>query len=80
MELQDAISNRRTVRDFSNKAVSDDIVKKALEAGLKAPSYNHLKQWDFIFINDTSVRLQLTRTEKMKEELTDELRKNIRYI
>jgi nitroreductase len=75
MELQEVINQRRTVRDFLNKEVPFSIVEKALKAGLKAPSYNHLKQWDFILVKEKSVRSQLVQTERMKEEIDDELRK-----
>ena len=53
MELQEVISMRRTVRSFSEKPVAKEIIDLALGAGLKAPSYNHLKQWDFILVTRT---------------------------
>lgn len=71
MQLQDAIEKRRTVREFSLRPVSERIVDKALAAGLKAPCYNHLRQWDYILVNDSHLRLALTRTEDMKDELDD---------
>jgi nitroreductase len=71
MQLQDAISKRRTVREFSVRPVSDKIIDKALKAGLKAPSYNHLRQWDFVLVNDSNTRLALTRTEAMKDEIDE---------
>jgi len=75
MELQECIKRRRTVRDFSKAEVPFEIIEKALEAGLKAPSYNHLKQWDFILVKEQNIRLALTQTEEMTEEITDELKK-----
>lgn len=76
MELQECITNRRTVREFSKLAVPSDVIEKALLAGLKAPSYNHLRQWDFILVRDPQVRLALTQTEEMVEEVTEKLRKS----
>ena len=73
MELQECISHRRTIREFSNLEVSPKIIEQALQAGLKAPSYNHLKQWDFILVKDQSKRIALTQTEEMIEEVTEEL-------
>ena len=55
MELLDVIDRRRTVRDFSEKAVPLEIIQRALEAGLKAPSYNHQKEWDFILVRDQKI-------------------------
>jgi nitroreductase len=74
MELSEVINRRRTVRDFSQDEVPFEIVEKALQAGLKAPSYNHLKEWDFILVREDNHRLALTRTEEMVEEVTNELR------
>jgi len=75
MELQKVIEKRRTIRDFSNKTIDQEIIDIALRAGLKAPSYNHLKQWDFILVRDLKIRLTLTESEEMTEEITDELKK-----
>jgi nitroreductase len=78
MELSEVINKRRTIRDFSDKKVPYHIIEMALEAGLKAPSYNHQKQWDFILINDINIRYKLTQTEKMVEEVTKELEDNLK--
>lgn len=75
MELSDVIDRRRTVRDFSEKEVPFEIIQKALEAGLKAPSYNHQKEWDFILVKDQNVRLALTQVEKMVEVVSDKYKK-----
>lgn len=73
MELQEVIMKRRTIRDFSDKPIEKDIVNAALQSGLHAPSYNHLKQWDYILVKDIKTRLALTETEEMTEEVPDKL-------
>lgn len=73
MELQEVVKKRRTIRDFSNKQVDEEIINRALNAGIHAPSYNHLRQWDFIMVKDLKTRLALTQTEKMIEKVTNEL-------
>lgn len=78
MELSKVINSRRTVRDFSSLEVPYDVIKKALEAGLKAPSYNHLKEWDFILVKDMDKRLALTETEHMIENVSDELKQSFK--
>jgi nitroreductase len=77
MELIDAINRRRTVRDFSSESVPAEIIEKALNAGLKAPSYNHLKEWHFILVKDRVTRLALTETEVMTETVTDKLKQSL---
>jgi nitroreductase len=76
MDVLEAINQRRTVRDFSKEEVSHEIIEKSLEAGLKAPSYNHLRQWDFILVKDLNIRLALTQTEEMIEKVTDKLKQD----
>lgn len=78
MELQEAIARRRTIRDFSEQKINPDIINKALFAGLKAPSHNHLKQWYFILVSDQEKRIALIHTEKMIESVTDELEESFR--
>lgn len=73
MDFRQVIDKRRTIRDFTNQEVPYEIVNASLEAGLKAPSYNHLKQWDFIMVKDTKLRLALTHTEEMIEALSPDL-------
>lgn len=77
MDLLEAINRRRTVRDFSKADVPFEIIEKALKAGLKAPSYNHLKEWDFILVKEQNVRLALVQTEEMVEKVTDGLKQNL---
>lgn len=73
MELKQVIDKRRTILEFSNEIIPNDIIMESLNAGLKAPSYNHLKQWDFIMVRDPKLRFALTKTEEMVEELSADL-------
>lgn len=77
MELIDAINYRRTLRDFSEKEVPFEIIEKALNAGLKAPSYNHQKEWGFILIRDKDTRYALTQAEKMTGVISDKFKKEL---
>lgn len=58
MEFTEAVSRRRTVRHFRPEPVPQDAVRRALEAGLKAPCNAHLKSWQFILLRDRERRLQ----------------------
>ena len=52
MEFYEAINKRRTVRDWSDRPVSEEALKRILDAGLAAPSNNHLRSWEFIVLHD----------------------------
>jgi len=76
MDLIEVINRRRTVRDFSKEEVPFEIIEKSLEAGFKAPSHNHLKEWNFILVKEQNIRLALTQTEEMIEKVTEELKQS----
>jgi nitroreductase len=65
MEFHDVASTRRTVREFRQGSVPSESVRRALEAGLQAPSNAHLKSWQFILLRDREQRLR-TVTEGLK--------------
>lgn len=59
MELYDAITKRRTIRDFDNIPVGDEVIERIIEAGMKAPTHDHMRDWQFIVITDKAVVLEL---------------------
>ena len=50
MELYEAIYNRRITIDFKDKIISDEVLKKIINAGLQAPTHDHLRNWEFIIL------------------------------
>lgn len=50
MEFYEVLNRRRTIRDFSNKEVSDEVLKKVLDAAFKAPTNDHLRQLEFVVV------------------------------
>ena len=52
MELYEAIYKRRIVRDFTDKAVSDEVLEKIIDAALQAPTHDHLRNWEFVILKD----------------------------
>lgn len=50
MEFYEAVKQRRTVRDFEEKEVPGDVLKRILEAGLQAPSGDHLREIEYVVI------------------------------
>ncbi|HIS37109.1 TPA: nitroreductase family protein [Candidatus Scatousia excrementigallinarum] len=65
MDFYEAIEKRRTVRDFKDKTIPMDIIKRILSAGLKAPTNNHLREWEFVIVNDKKERLSVLNLEDM---------------
>ena len=52
MEFYETVEKRRTVRDFSDRRVPEEILNRILEAGLKAPSHDHARDWHFVVIRN----------------------------
>ena len=52
MELYEVLEKCRTYRDFSDREVSDEIVKRIIGAAFKAPTNDHLRQLEFIVVRD----------------------------
>ena len=54
MEFYDVVGKRRTIRDFTEMPVNTDSVKRILSAGLKAPTNDHMRNWEFVVVTDKS--------------------------
>lgn len=52
MDLFEAIDKRRTLRDFENFKIPESDIKKIIDAGCKAPTNDHMRDWHFIVITD----------------------------
>lgn len=88
MNVYEAIETRRTIRDFADKPVEMAVIEKIIDAGLKAPTNDHLRQWEFVIVNDKREREKILRVNDMadKEEcrkmldgfgMTDEAQRNM---
>lgn len=56
MEFYEVIEKRRTIREWEDHPVEVEKLRRVLDAGVKAPSYNHMREWHFIRISDTTTR------------------------
>ena len=50
MDFYQVLEKRRTIRDFSDKEVTDEVLKKVLSAAFKAPTNDHLRQFELIVV------------------------------
>jgi nitroreductase len=55
MDLFEAIQNRKSIRRFKQDPVSDEDIKKILDAGRFAPSASNTQPWSFIVIKDKAL-------------------------
>ena len=50
MELYEAVNKRRTSREWLDKDVDFEVIKRILDAGNKAPTWDHHRSWQFIVL------------------------------
>ena len=87
MNIYEAIRARRTIRDFEERPVEMAIVERIIDAGLRAPTNDHLRSWEFVIV-EKKERAKVLRVKNMadKEEcdqmlngfgMTDEVQRNM---
>ncbi|MFW5803718.1 MAG: nitroreductase family protein [bacterium] len=55
METLDAIMTRRSIRNYSNKKVTEEQVRKILKAAMFAPSARNQQPWHFIVTSNKDI-------------------------
>lgn len=51
MEFQEVIDRRKTSREWTDKEVDWEVIERILTAGMKAPSWDHYRNWQFIVLH-----------------------------
>lgn len=69
MDFKEVIEKRRTIRDFENRIIPKSIIEYAIENGFKAPTYNHLREWNFIIIESLESKLKLIESENLDKAI-----------
>ena len=60
MDTFELISTRRSIRKFTDDPVSDDLIHKILEAGIRAPSGLNNQPWRFAVIRDSELKSEIS--------------------
>jgi len=55
MEAIEAILTRRSIRQYTEKSVPEELIYKILEAAMCAPSARNYQPWHFIVVTDRSM-------------------------
>jgi nitroreductase len=73
MQLYEAVEARKSVREFQRRPVEEEKINRILEAGLKAPSNNHLRQWEFILVKDPDQRVRAAELVAKAKSIKNEM-------
>ena len=60
LDVFEAIKNRRSVRAYTSKDVSEEEVKKLIDAASWAPSAGNIQPWEFVIVRDTEIKRELS--------------------
>jgi nitroreductase len=72
LDFNEVVEKRRTVREFQSKLVEEEKLLRVLAAGLKAPSHNHLREWEFILMKDFEQRKRVVDLGVMAKDYSEE--------
>jgi hypothetical protein len=61
------MARRRTVREFSDRAVPRDIIETALKAAGTAPSGANLQPWHFVAVSDAVTKRKIREAAEVEE-------------
>ncbi len=50
MEAYEALVTRRSIRAYTTQTISDDLIKRLLEAAMSAPSAGNRQPWHFVVV------------------------------
>jgi len=62
MDVYDAIISRRSIRRFQQKPITEELLKKFVDAARIAPSAANLQPLEYIIINDKEVCAEIFKT------------------
>jgi nitroreductase len=68
VSFYEEMQRRRTVRQFSNRPVSRDVIEQCIRAAATAPSGANLQPWHFVVITDQSVKRQIRLAAEEEEK------------
>lgn len=66
------VRKRRTVRSFQVKPIEQEKLHRVLEAGVRAPTHNHMREWHFVFLKDHDKRQAVLELEEAFSRAPDQ--------
>ena len=66
-EMRTLLSTRRTIRDFSDQPVSQEVIETCIRAAGTAPSGANHQPWYFVAISDPDIKRQIRLAAEVEE-------------
>jgi nitroreductase len=64
MDLNDAISGRRSIREYTDEAVDERAIRRLIDAAVHAPNAVNQQPWTFTVVRDQTVLERISRDAK----------------
>lgn len=71
MEAMEAILTRRSIRKYTKQSVSEEVIRKLLEAAMSAPSARNTQPWHFVVINDRAILDEIPKLHPYSQMLKE---------
>ena len=72
MDFYEVLKKRRSIREFQPKPVEEEKLLRVLNAGLKAPTHNHQREWEFILVRNIERRKEVLELEPSSHDFSGE--------
>ncbi|MFC1557069.1 nitroreductase family protein [candidate division KSB1 bacterium] len=64
MTFEEILNNRRSIRNYQNKPVSEETIKEIIEESILAPSSGNGQPWEFIVVNNKDMLKRMSLESK----------------
>lgn len=78
MNYKELLKNRRSIRDYEDKAVSEGIINEILNDACQAPSARNMQPWRFVVISDKNLIKKIS--DESKKNILDDIYNNKNFI
>lgn len=65
------IRERRSIRRYTDQAVTDDQIRQLLEAAMAAPSADNIQPWEFVVVKAPDLKRELAQTHPWSDMAAD---------
>lgn len=62
MDVDNVISNRKSIRSFQSRPVPEDLLESLVDSARKAPSWMNKQCWHFIIVEDTLQIVEIAKS------------------
>lgn len=66
-QFMSMMKSRRTVRDFSSRAVPESVIANAIEVAGSAPSGANMQPWHFVAVSNAEVKTKIREAAEVEE-------------